>query len=1078
MKKIILFIVLAALCLNFRALAQSAIHLSGRVVDSVSNKPLSGATVKIMYTQLSVTTDEAGKFVINANEKQGTFRISFIGYKTLEVNFSETNIGPFSITLTADNNTLKEVSVVSTGYQDIPKERATGSFAQPIKEMYDDRVSTDVLSKLNGITSSLIFNANTTEAQTGLDISIRGRSTIFADDQPLIVVDNFPFSGDINNINPNDVESVTILKDAASASIWGVRAGNGVIVITTKRGKKNRPLTIDFNSNVTVFGKPNLNYNPNQLNSSSYIQLEKYLFNQGYYDANLTDNTNYPVISPVVQLLAEQRAGTISAAAVTAQLNALSKINVNDQVNKYFYQKANNQQYAINISGGSDKAQYYFSAGYDQDLASLKNNSNQRLTLNSQNTFYPLKNLEISVGLNAVQSNSRIDNTLSQTKSSLFPYSQIANSSGSPLTIPFGYNESYIQSAPSDGFLDRSYSPLNELGESDDRKRDNDLRFTSGLKYMLVKGLSAEIKYQYENSNLQNRDFESQDTYYARNLINEYSIVSNGLVTGYNVPIGGILGLSNSNTISNNVRGQLNYNLDWKNSNVTALAGYELSETTTDFNSSTLYGYNDDNATFSNIDPTTFYPVNPSGNYSSINSGLGIGGTIDRIRSTFANVAYAYMHRYIFSASGRIDGSNYFGIATNQKSLPLWSFGGKWEISKEPSYSISWLPILALRATYGYNGNLDRSVTGVTTLQYFSNDTYTNLTYAQISNIGNPDLRWEKTGIANIGIDFGLNDNKVSGSLEFYFKNETDLLGYKNFPENSGITTLEGNYSNMEGHGLDLSLTSNNLKGNFKWTTTFLLSYATDKVTHYDVSPIANELVQVDGNGELALPVVGRPVYGLYSYKWGGLDPANGNPVGYLNGVKSEDYTTINNNTPVNDLVYSGSARPIYFGGINNSFSCKGFKLAFQINYKLGYYFRKPTINYTDITLNGSGFLAVNRDFDNRWMKPGDEKTTNVPSLIYPFSYDRGYFYEYSSVNVDNASHVRLQDITLSYDFLKSVYHNLPFKKLQLFLYGNNICILWRANKDHLDPDAVPGEGNTTTMPVPRSISVGLKGLF
>jgi hypothetical protein len=574
--------------------------------------------------------------------------------------------------------------------------------------------------------------------------------------------------------------------------------------------------------------------------------------------------------------------------------------------------------------------------------------------------------------LNAIQSNSQIDNTYSQTRGSVFPYTQLASPNGSPLTIPFGYNQDYVQSAATNGFLDWSYSPLKQLGEPDDKTRNNDIRFTTGIGYTFIKGLNVEIKYQYEFSNLQNRDFESQDTYYTRNLINEYSIVANGQVTGYNIPLGGILNNSNTNVVSNNLRAQINYYHDWGTNNFTALAGYELSQTTSDFNTSTLYGYNDDNATFTNINPTAYVPINPSGNYSAINSGLNVGGTIARIRSSFINAAYTYNGKYIISASGRTDGSNYFGVATNDKTVPLWSAGGKWLLSDESFYKVLWLPKLSLRVSYGYNGNLDRSVTGVTTLQYFSNDFLTNLPYSTVSNIGNPDLRWEKTAITNFGIDFNTRNNVISGSLEYYFKKETDVLGYKNFPENSGITTLEGNYADMKGNGFDISITSRNIDKKFKWSTTLLVSHATDKITKYDVSPIVNNLVQSDGTG-LSQPVIGKPVYGIFSYRWGGLDGANGNPVGYLNGVKSEDYTTINYNTPVNELVYSGSARPTYFGGLNNHFSYDKFALDIQINYKLGYYFRRPSLNYSFITVTNSSFLNVNLDFDKRWMKPGEQ---------------------------------------------------------------------------------------------------------
>jgi len=1073
MKKTILYIVLATLCLFFKARAQDHFQIKGIVTDSLNDKPLSGATVK--FKSASVTTNAKGEFSLTTNETTGVIIVTFIGYKPQEVNFKQTTSSFLNIHLSEESSSLKEVSVLSTGYQTLSKERATGSFAQPIKAVYDDRVSTDVLSKLNGITSGLVFNANTTATQNGqLDINIRGRSTIFANDQPLIVVDNFPYSGDINNINPNDVESVTVLKDAAAASIWGVRAGNGVIVIITKSGKLNQALRINFNANVTVFDKPNLNYNPNQLGTSSYISLEQYLFNQGYYDSNLGNTTTGPVISPAVQLLAANRAGTLSNNDLETQLNTLKNGNVNTQLSKYFYQPATNQQYALSLTGGSAKATYFFSTGYDHDLSSIKDNSNQRLTINSQNTFYPIKNLELTAGLNVIQTNIQSDNTLNNIRSRIFPYSNITDNSGNPSAIPYQYNQSFIQSQANAGFLDWSYFPLNELGATNNTTKVMDIRLLTGIKYTFIKGLSIDIKYQYENSNSQNRIYQGQQTYYTRNLINEFSNLSNGTVSGYNVPLGGILNLSNGNTIAQNVRGSLNYNYSWKDNSITALAGYELSQTTVDANNSVLYGYNNDLSTFTNVDPVTYFSTNPIGN-ATIPSGLGISSTLARLRSSFANLAYTYKDRYTLSGSARVDGSNYFGVATNQKSVPLWSAGVKWDINRENFYKLDWLPVLALRASYGYNGNLVSSITGVTTFLYLSNAPYTNLNYAQISNIGNPNLKWETTGITNIAIDYGSKNNIVTGGFEYYFKKGTDLLGFKSFPENSGISSLEGNYSSMVGHGFDLTVTTHNLNGAFNWFTTLILSHATDKVTHYDVTPLSNQLVGVSGS---TVPNVGRPVYAYYGYKWGGLDPKTGNPIGYLNGVQSQDYASITTNTPVSDLMYIGPARPTYFGGLNNRFVYKGFALDVQINYKLGYYFMAPTINYSQIGSNGNAFLSVNKDYNQRWQKPGDEKTTNVPSLIYPFSPARDQFYQNSTVNIHKADNIRLQDVTLSYDFTKSAHHKLPFRTLQVFGYANNIIILWKANHVGLDPDAVPGPGDITTVPVPRSIAIGIKGGF
>jgi len=1045
--------------------------ISGKVTGD-KDEPLSGATIRVNGGHLLATAGNSGEFALQNIADGSVLQISFVGYIAQDVVVH----GPayLNIMLQSGNAQLKEVSVLATGYQYVPKERATGSFAQPVKTEFEDRVAPDVLSKLNGITSGLVFNANTTTSKAGNDINIRGRSTIFANDQPLIVVDNFPYNGDINNINPNDVESVTVLKDAAAASIWGVRAGNGVIVITTKKGKIDQPLHVAFNANITVFNKPDLNYNRNQLDAASYISLEQFLFSKGYYNGNINNTTTGPVISPAVQLLAANRAGSLSAADLNSQLNVLGMLNVNDQLSRYFYQRASYQQYSLSLSGGTKKAIYFFSAGFDRNRSGLVDNARQRITINSANTFYLLKNLELTTGVNIVQADAQNDGTLAAIQTHLFPYSQFAGTSGNPVAIPYQYNQQFIQAEAAKGFLDWSYIPLAELGGSSNTTKTFDARLAGALKYTFVKGLTAEVKYQYENTNGQNRLYQSQQTYYTRNLINQFSILSGGQVSGYNVPLGGILSQSNINGLSQNFRGTLTYNRTWTDHQLSLLAGYELSQVSGDGNNAVLYGYNDNLSTFTNINPLTSFAMNPTGS-GTIPSGLAISSTLTRLRSSFANLAYTFRDRYTVSGSARVDGSNYFGVATNQKSVPLWSTGVKWTLDKEHFYNINWLPVLALRASYGYNGNLISSITGVTTFRYFSNAAYTSLNYAQISNIGNPDLRWEKDAIANIAVDFATKGNLISGSFDYFLKKGSDLLGFKTFPENTGITSLEGNYAGMTGKGFDLDLTVHQVNGALQWSTTFLLSHATDEVTHYDVTPLANQLV---GAGGATVPNVGRPVYAYYGYRFAGLDGVTGNPIGYLNGAASQNYASIVTTTPIKDLAYIGPARPTWFGGLYNRFTYKNFALGIELNYKFGYYFMAPTIFYSQIGAAGNAFLKVNRDFNARWQNPGDERRTTIPSLVYPFVPARDQFYQYSTVNVYNAAHIRLQDISLSYTFNKTACHRLPFASLQLFAFANNIWLLWKANRIGLDPDAVPGIADPSTTYAPRSFSIGLKGSF
>ncbi|MBB6107812.1 TonB-linked outer membrane protein, SusC/RagA family [Mucilaginibacter lappiensis] len=1045
------------------------IRVKGKVTDN-KGQALEGATIRIKGENKLAITDKDGAFVLDDVIPNTILQVSFIGYRTKEITVGN-DLNYLTIALNLDDSKLDVVNVVSTGYQTLPRERVTGSFAQPLKEMYDSRVATDIISKLDGITSGLLFNRNTTNTQNGqLDLSIRGRSTIFANDQPLIVIDNFPYSGDINNINPNDVENITVLKDAAAASIWGVKAGNGVIVITTKKGKLNQPLSVSFNSNVTVFQKPDLHYNSQYMSSADYIGVEKFLFQKGKYDTDLSNTTSYPFISPVVEILAQQRGGAISSAMASSQIDALGKNDLLNDMSKYLYQRAVNQQYSVNIKGGDTKTSYYFSTGYDNDLPTQKDNKFNRLTVNSNIAFNPIKNLQVAVGLNYNQSNTKTDNTISNVlQGNIYPYAQLADAAGNPLTITKNLNPAFVKVAPSMGYLDWSYAPLTDLGLSDNTTKYGDIRLSPSLKYTVIKGLSLDIKYQYEQYTSNFRDFESQETYTTRNFINQFASVDAKGIVNYNyVPLGGVLSQSLTTVTAYNARGQLNYAGSWSNSEVNAIAGIEQSQAKTDGNTSaSVYGYDPKTGNSTAVDLVDYFPLNPGGlSYSPIPNGGGISGALTRLRSYFGNAAYTYAKKYTFSASARIDGSNYFGVSTNLKSVPLWSVGGKWDVDKEQFYHSAWLPVLHLRATYGYNGNLNQNITGVTTFQYYPiNSSLTHLPQAYIANVGDPQLRWEKAGIANFGLDFGLKDNWLSGSFEYFVKNGKDIIGNESVAPSVGLTTIEGNFANMKGSGFDIQVTSTNIDGNFKWFTTLLFSHARDKVTTYNAPSIASSLITADGASGNIYPIVGYPVYGVWSYRWAGLDPTNGDPQGYINGKISKDYGTLIQPASKNDLVYNGPARPQYFGSINNRLVYKDFSLNFNISYKFDYFFRKSALNYTNLFNN---WLGGNKEYAQRWQKPGDEKVTNVPSMVYPANSSRDVFYQYSDATVVKGDNIRLQDVSLNYTFDKRVYRNLPFN-IQVYLYANNIGILWRANKLNLDPDYPTG------YPSPKSISLGVK---
>jgi TonB-linked SusC/RagA family outer membrane protein len=1058
-------------------------NISGNVSDT-TGKPIEGATIKLLGTPVVVITDPGGNFLLANVPDNSSIVVSYIGYlsQTITINISSTL--PLKIVLHQIAGQLQQVAVISTGYQTLPKERSTGSFDVIDNNLVNRSVTTNILDRINGIASGVLFNNafafnsiytgdKTNIRLTG--ITIRGISTlspVTVGDDPLIVVDNFPFNGDLRDINPNDVASITILKDAAAASIWGARAGNGVIVITTKKGSKNEKPVVEFNSSVTIGNKPNVFYDKNYLDSKDFISAETYLFNKGFFDSDLTNTYNYPVISPVVQILAAQRAGTITADQAAAQLNALTGNDVRNDFEKYVYQKSVNQQYSVALRGGGPQIAYSASVGYDDNRDNLVRNGQQRLTINSNSTYTPIKNLDITAGINYSQTNVQMNNQEgygnfgSGGEYGLIPYAQLATSKGTPLAIPYGYNAGYIDSLQKLGFQDLHYRPLSEIQMANNTTKINDLILKSTVTYHFGSHFNAQVLYQNENQTVTGSNDQGQFSYYTSNLIDQFAEYNPGSKTfNYQFPQGDVLNLSNITQISNNVRAQLNFNQTFKSKNVvTALAGAELNQSVTTSSYPVLLGYSKTYGTsVGDVDTYDYLNVNPSGEQEINNTNSGIAVTTYRYLSYFANAGYTYDNRYTFTLSGRKDGANIFGVNTNNRITPLWSAGFGWNISNEKFYHSEILPYLKLRTSYGFNGNVYNG-SAYTTGTYFQNSA-TNLPDIINLTAPNPDLRWEKVKNVNIGIDFALAKNIIAGTIEVYQKEGEDLLETETLPGSTGFTSFVGNAAGTKTNGLDITLTSKNLTGSIKWTTTLLTSLINNEVKKYDV-PLTNISIQS------GTAVVGKPIYSIFSYKWAGLDQTNGNPMGYLNGKVSEDYTNIINNYKPDSLKYNGSAIPTVFGSLRNDFSYHGFGLSFNIKYELGWYFRRPSVslNYSDI------LLYPNSDYSLAWKSPGDQ--TSVPSLIYPSNPNRNTFYQYSSVLVQSGNNIRLQDIRFSYDITKSLWRGMPFSSLQVYSYANNIGILWRQNKYGLDPDAVPTSFGSHVLPMPFSISFGLKATY
>lgn len=1045
--------------------ADSLISVSGKIING-KGKPLAGASIKIKDTRRSTVADNNGDYLLENVPVNGVMTVTNIGYDDTETGIAGRS--KINLALNEQINELAVTEVVSTGYQTTSKERVTGSVVQINNQLLNRRISSNILDRLEGVASGVLFNKG-----TETNIVVRGTSTIYANANPLIVLDNFPYYGNVNDINPNDVENISILKDAAAASIWGVQSGNGVIVITTKKGRFNQKMNLNVTSNLTIGSKPDLTYDRRVLNSTDYVELEQYLYNKGFYDNDIQNTFSFPVLSPVVEILEKKKNNEISATEADALIANLKGNDVRKDFSKYVYRKMVNQQYAVNINGGNENLAYFMSVNYDKNLSEVRRNGNNRLSINSNTTLRPVRNLEIQTGIIYAQSGEQFNGTENSYGNlttggnyrAILPYTRLADTNGKPLSITKDYRRAYIDTISNPGFLDWHYNPLQEIELANNTlKRTNSL-FKIAVKYSFLSSLNIQVQYQYQRDATDSKNLHDANSYFSRNYINQYAQVdpSTGIFD-YIIPKGAVLQLGRIENKSNYARTQLNFNKTFNGlHSIVALAGAEIREENGTSYTRGFYGYDDEfGLSYGNIDYKNYYPLNPGqfGAVPNLNSDF-YSGSLRRYISYFANAAYNYNGRYNLYLSGRKDGANLFGVKTNQKVVPLWSVGAGWDINEEVFYSLKWLPRLKLRTTYGYTGNVYNGSAFL--IAQYQTDPFTGLPAANINYAPNPQLKWEKVKNINLGLDFAFRKDRVSGSLEAYQKRGIDLVEDAPLAPSTGYSSYRGNAASTDTKGIDITINSIIIDRKFGWRTSFLFSFIKDKIVHFDKVFAITDYVANQSNSIVGIE--GKAIYSIYSYKWAGLSANNGDPQGIIDNKPSTDYINLVYNANPGDLQYHGSSRPTIFGSWCNTFSYHGFSLSANIIYKLNYYFRRTSTN----TSYGQAAYNPNADYSLRWKNPGDEKITNVPSFTDDINDARDAFYQSSSILVEKGDHIRLQDITFDYNLTRMVWRKMPFKSLVLKCYVNNVGILWRANKLGLDPDAF-----VSRFTHPRSISFGI----
>lgn len=1043
-------------------LSKAQTEIKGTIKNANSGELLGGVTLVLVGAEVRQQSEPNGSFGILLYDRD-TLLVSYMGYSEIRVAV-HSGMPPLNLEMHPMHNQLQEVHV-NTGYYQVPKERATGSFVHVDNSLLNRAMGSNILQRLEGIAPGVQFvNAGGTNAA---DIRVRGLSTIESDETPLIVLDNFPYEGSIGNIDPNNIESVTVLKDAAAASIWGARAGNGVIVITSKHPRQHGRVRIALNSNFNFGERPDLTYGKDWLPSETVMEIEKHRYELGHYTFEDNQTTDL-----YVDYLRQHEDGLLTDGQLHGLEQALREIDTRKEAMGHLYRPGGFQQYALNFSGAGERYGYVINAGYHGSMGNLVGNEGRRMNLGVRNRFNPSKYLDIGMGIEYVGQRSVNDGIAFSDLSQggrVSPYLRLLDQNGTAMAVPRANLRPYFVSlAEANGLLDWSYRPLDERDARTNSSYGQEFRLNGDLSAKPWKGLAIKAAYQYINGKGRSESHYLKDSYYVRNLVNTFT-QSNGARI---LPSNGILRTGNpEERFSHFARGQADYHVEVNGRHsIHALAGMEIRHSQTEvFPASVLYNYEADYLTGTNqYNFDLPYVTLPVGTPQRI---PGASAThrlyTNRDLSYFANTSYEYSRKYMVSGSMRWDGSNLFGVKTNRKGVPLWSVGGSWEMSGEAFYSLeSVMPYLRIRTTYGVSGNVNKSVTHYPTVRYGTS--FIGLTAATLVSVGNPSLRWEKVNVWNAAVDWRLAGNRLTGTVERFRKKGNDLIGNDYMDPTTGISeNYKINYADIQTVGWEVQLNSQNLQGGFSWNTTFLSSWVKNEVTNYRTNEGA---ALYEYFGTAPPPLVGRSRDAVYAIPWNGLSPETGLPVIYMDGAQSTDYQTYYQQYLEKDMLQvAGVNVPTWYGSLLNTFSWNGFEASVMLTWKSGYVFRResmaPLAEYSE---------NYHQDYFRRWQRGGDERYTHVPRHIPQEESGEhtgvAAIYNYSEALMTDGNHIRVQDVSFGYRLPSQLLTAWPIRGIRVYGYARNLGILWKSNREGIDPDFV-----SVQYRAPRTYSIGVQ---
>jgi TonB-linked SusC/RagA family outer membrane protein len=1079
MKKNLLGLLCFLLALGSQTYAQNR-TVAGRVTAKDDGQPLPGVSITIKGTKLGTQSNTDGRFSVTVPSSNTVLVFSFVGYITQEV----TAAGNITVALSPALNQLNEVVVVPFGTA--KRETFVGSAASITAKDLTNRPVTNPLSALAGVAPGIQVNPASGQPGGAPAIRVRGFGSINSSNDPLIIVDGVQYQGELNNINAEDIENISVLKDASSTALYGAKAANGVIIVTTKRGKKGTgQFSVKATQGIISRGIPEYD----RVNAYQYYPLEwaAYRNSLAYAATNplsLSDASvlasglgtrnasNQQVLNGRTYLDISQTLGALTVNGVYTQSNnpfnvpsnqivdVNGKINPNAQLRyndldwlKETLRTSDRKDYTLNYSGATDKTDYYASVGYLNEKGFAKKSDFDRLTgrlnVNTQATRW------LKTGINMTGTVSQTNNTATGSTSYVNPfffsrnigpvYNVYAHDpvTGANLYDALG-NKIYDT-----GGLGGLGVPLRASGASPGRHALeeillNDDSFKRNLFSTRAFGEISFLKHFKFTTNLSSDYSNRYDSSYQNQIV------------GDGAP-GGRSSRTATFTTTYNLNQLLNYAQTFDKHNISVLAGHENYSQLIDI----LDGSRNTQLLAGNTELVNFTTTSNLTSYKNR----------DRSEGYFSQLNYDYDQKYLFSASVRRDAVSRFANGVRWGTFS--SVGAGWRIDRESFMrDIAWVDVLKIRSSYGTVGNYQtQNSNGDPTYYpyqsvYAINNNALEPGFSQSTIVGNPNLEWEVNKTLDIGLEFGLFKNRLNGSVEYYDRKSSNLLFLVPQPLSSGVASQYQNIGTMYNKGIEVNLAGDPVRTkNFSWNVNFNASTIKNRITKM---PNGQPEI-ISGTKKLA---VGHSLYDFYTRLYAGVDPSDGSALYVPNdgatgtGIRTVNgvtYTTLITNAK---LDYTGdSSIPDVYGALTNTFTYKGLSLSILANYQLGG--KIYDSNYAGLMSVSSYGGALHKDMLNSWMNPGD--ITNIPRIDQANATN---LYAGSSRWLTSASYLYLRNATLNYTLPNRIASKLTAKNVRVYVSGENLFLL--SGRKGMDPTQ-NFNGTVTNAYVPqRIISLGL----